>query len=78
MYPSPAQTEPKAPSIMLPASTGEEELLKGSNLLWSLSPSAADLSDSCSFTSAASQDLDEDQPEDDNLGNDSISITQSC
>ena len=69
MYPSPAQTEPKAPSIALPASTGEEDSMRGSNVLRSLSPSVADHSDACSFASATSQDLD-DEPEDTTLGKD--------
>ena len=58
MRTSPAQPEAEAASIIPPASAKEDDLLRGGNVLRSMSPSAADLSDSCSFASAESQDLD--------------------
>lgn len=67
MHPSPAQPQPEAPSL-LPALAKGNQSLQGSELLRSGSPSAADLSDSCSFASAVSQDLSDALPEEEDLG----------
>ncbi len=71
---SPAQPEPEAASNVPPASAKGENVLKGSDGLWSRSPSAANLSDSGSFASAESQDLDDALLEDDSLGRTSLSL----
>ena len=73
---SPAQPEAEAASVVPPASAKGDDLLRGTDVLGSMSPSAADLSDSCSFASAKSQDLDDALLEEENLGRAIFSSTQ--
>ena len=63
MRSAPAPTEPKTSSVILPASAEAVQSLTGIDLLRSRTPSVTDLSDTCSFVSAASLVLDDALPE---------------
>ena len=72
----PAQPEHEAATVVPAASARGNEPLKGSDGLRSMSPSAADVSDTGSFASAESQDLDGALLEDEALGRTTLPSTQ--